>query len=134
MKVFSFSLPEWTDRIYYPNSIIEQVTDFMFGSFAGTPEITRLRYGFLMQEVMDRFQAKIDSTLSPDRSLWIYSAHDISVGSVLKMLGLYVRDCEQSGFDITHSHRFIVLNLSIFLFSHSVEATTICIRHSTGTV
>lgn len=54
-----------------------------------TPELARLKAGFLIREILDRFNQKIESQLNPDRTLWIYSAHDTTVANVLNSLGLF---------------------------------------------
>lgn len=54
-----------------------------------TVELARLFSGFLIKEMLDRFSMKINSTLQPDRSLWIYSAHEASIIGVLNSLGLF---------------------------------------------
>lgn len=54
-----------------------------------TPEMARLKSGFLIKEMMERFTKKIFSTLEPNRSLWLYSAHDETIANVLNSLGLF---------------------------------------------
>lgn len=51
--------------------------------------MARLKYGFLIEEILDRFSAKIGSTLSPDRNIWIYSGHDTTLAGVLNTLQLF---------------------------------------------
>lgn len=46
------------------------------------------KYGFLMKEMFDRFRNKTMSRLVPDRSLWLYSAHDLIIYGVLHFLGI----------------------------------------------
>lgn len=54
-----------------------------------TPKLARLKTGFLIREILDRFKNKIESQLDPDRTLWIYSAHDTTVANVLNSLSLF---------------------------------------------
>lgn len=49
--------------------------------------MARLKSGFLFKEILDHFSMKINSTLKPDRSLWVYSAHDITIINLLNSLG-----------------------------------------------
>lgn len=61
----------------------------MFRTFTRTPEMTRMKFGFLLREIVQHFMNKTESTLHPDRSLWLYSAHDYSITSLLDALGVY---------------------------------------------
>lgn len=54
-----------------------------------TKLMARLKAGFLIREIFNRFTMKRDLTLSPDRSLWIYSAHDLTIMNILAALDLY---------------------------------------------
>lgn len=54
-----------------------------------TKLLARLTTGFLIREILERFTMKKDSTLSPDRSLWVYSAHDETIFRILMSLRLY---------------------------------------------
>lgn len=83
-------LPEWTKTVFYPGSELEAMNDDFFKSYTQTQEMTRLKYGFLLQEIMNRFYAKIQSTLEPDRNIRFYSAHDHTIASLLNIFGLYV--------------------------------------------
>lgn len=69
---------------------MEKLGDEYQAIYTKTPEIARLKFGFLMYEILDRINAKIKSTLQPDRTLWIYSGHDKTIASILNILGLYV--------------------------------------------
>lgn len=57
---------------------------------ADTPQLARFQSGFLLKEILERFQKKIDSTLKPNRTLWLYSAHDLTISYMLHSLGLFV--------------------------------------------
>lgn len=54
-----------------------------------TTEMKRLKSGFLLKEILDRFKNKTLSTLSPDRSLFLYSAHDTTIAAMLNSLGVF---------------------------------------------
>lgn len=54
-----------------------------------TPELARLKSGFLIKEMMERFTSKIFGELEPDRVLWLYSAHDETIANMLNSLGLF---------------------------------------------
>lgn len=74
--------------MFYPDCDMEKVTRLWFRMDTSTKLMARLKYGFLIRDILERFTMKKDSTLSPDRSLHIYSAHDTTVANVLNSLGL----------------------------------------------
>lgn len=72
-----------------PNGVLDKVTKFMLIQDSETPELARLTSGFLLKEMLERFSQKVNSTLNPNRSLWLYSAHDYTMTNFLNSLGLY---------------------------------------------
>lgn len=48
-----------------------------------------MKAGFLMRDMLERFTKKKDGTLQPNRTLHIYSAHDITLAHMLNTLGLF---------------------------------------------
>lgn len=72
-----------------PGSDFEYIAMLWFAVFAPTPEMRKLKSGFLLKEILDRFTNKTQSTLSPDRSIWMYFAHDITISNMLSTLGLF---------------------------------------------
>lgn len=60
-----------------------------FALQTNTTELARLSVGFLIRDILDRFSSKIKSTLLPNRSLWLYSAHDSTIANILNSLGLF---------------------------------------------
>lgn len=54
-----------------------------------TKQLARLKSGFFIKAMFERFAQKINSTLKPDRSLWFYSAHDFIIADTLNSLELF---------------------------------------------
>lgn len=52
---------------------MEKMASFSFSMATNTELLARLKAGFLIREIFDRFTMKANSTLRPDRSLWVYS-------------------------------------------------------------
>lgn len=75
--------------MFYPGCELEEVCGLAFQLSTATPEMGRLKAGFLIREIFDRFNNKINGDLSPDRSVWIYSAHDSTIANVLNTLELF---------------------------------------------
>lgn len=67
----------------------EYLSNYVFHLNSETPAMTRFSAGFLIREMLQHFKDKIESKLSPDRSLWLYSAHDLTIATVLNGLGLF---------------------------------------------
>lgn len=72
-----------------PGGDFEYLMHYYFQMFTQTPEMKRIKSGYLLKEILDRFTNKTQSTLSPDRSLWLYFAHDITITNMLNSLGLF---------------------------------------------
>lgn len=85
----SSRLPEWTKKVFYPGCQLEELSGLAFQLSTATTVMARLKSGFLVREIFDRFYHKITGDLSPDRSIWIYSAHDSTIANVLNALGLF---------------------------------------------
>lgn len=75
--------------MFVPGGHMEMLSAMCFRINTSTPEMARLKAGFLFREMLDHFSQKIESKLVPDRSLWIYSAHDSTIASILNSIGLF---------------------------------------------
>ncbi|XP_049531866.1 prostatic acid phosphatase [Anopheles darlingi] len=83
----NFTLPDWTKEVYpEPLSSISAMT---FAVKTNTSQLARLKMGPLVKEILNRFRSKAAGKLKPDRSLWIYSAHDVTVASLLNALRVF---------------------------------------------
>lgn len=60
-----------------------------FATNTYTPKLARLKVGFLIKEMFQRFSNKSLSLSNPKQSVWIYSAHDTTVANLLNALGLF---------------------------------------------
>lgn len=80
-------LPEWAQKAI--NGPMEYIAKFDYKTYADTPELARLKSGFLLKEMLEHFSQKINSTLKPNRSLWLYSGHDLTILNMLNSLGLF---------------------------------------------
>lgn len=66
----------------------EDLANFVSTIYTRTPKFKRLRSGFLLKEILDRSRQKLLSSLSPDRSMWMYFAHLSTINDMLNSLGL----------------------------------------------
>ncbi|XP_031636521.1 uncharacterized protein LOC116349294 [Contarinia nasturtii] len=88
-KEMNKTLPEWTQSVLIPGGPFEKLAESWLVITSATTELKRLKSGFLLREIMDRFKSKTLSTLSPDRSFWLYSAHDVTITGILNSLGVF---------------------------------------------
>nr|CAD7587057.1 unnamed protein product [Timema genevievae] len=87
-ELYNLSIPEWTTS-YYPQPLRNLFLLESFIAAAGTEELQRLSTGPLLKEIIANTQAKVNGTLSPDRGLYIYSAHDSNVVDLLQGLDVF---------------------------------------------
>lgn len=62
------------------------MAQFSFQMKTRTRLMARLSIGFLLREMFERFQMKANGTLN--RKMFIYSAHDLTIVSLLRALNL----------------------------------------------
>lgn len=82
-------LPEWAEPVFKPGSDFEEIALEHFKTFTATPELARLSTGFLIREILNHCSQKMKKNLTPDRSMWLYSAHDATIASILHSFGRY---------------------------------------------
>lgn len=71
-SIYDLSLPAWAEKAIEPNGTMEYVAKYHLKLYTDTPLLARLKSGFLIKKMFDDFKQKIDSTLKPDRSLFLY--------------------------------------------------------------
>lgn len=89
---FTSSLAAWAQKAIERNGIMGYIAKYYFKLNTDTPQLARLSTGFLLKEIFERFAQKINKTLQPDRSVYIYSAHDGTVANLLNSFGLFEVD------------------------------------------
>ncbi|XP_063242696.1 prostatic acid phosphatase-like [Bacillus rossius redtenbacheri] len=87
-ELYNMTLPDWVWP-YYPNPLKNLYLLQQFITSAGTTELQRLSAGPMLKEIIENMQAKVNATLSPDRSLYVYSAHDSNVVNTLQALKVF---------------------------------------------
>lgn len=80
--------PAWVDRLYPNNENFARAAMKMYYLSTGTKFLAKFMSGFLLKDILDRFTAKIQNSLTPNRKLWMYSSHDSSVFSFLHALDI----------------------------------------------
>lgn len=72
-----------------PGGPFEQLALSWYADISATGDLKKFTSGFLLKEIFDRFKNKTQSKLSPDRSLWLYFAHDHTIATMLNSLNVY---------------------------------------------
>nr|XP_018912827.1 PREDICTED: prostatic acid phosphatase-like [Bemisia tabaci] len=86
-SLYGFGLPDWTAAVFpEPMKTVSSIA-FMLPSLS--QEMRRLKAGPLIGQITKHLEKKSRGKLTPDRKLWIYSAHDTTVAAVLMALNLY---------------------------------------------
>lgn len=75
--------------MFGPGTDFEWAADRYFRTYSMTKQLFRLSYGFVIRQIFDHFTAKIKGTLSPNRIMYLYSAHDTNIASILNAFGLF---------------------------------------------
>lgn len=86
---FSFSLPAWVDQI--DDTEMNDLFRRGFSVWTGTDTLKKIRSGFLLKDILDRFSRKLNPITAIDGSLqmYLYSAHDITIADMLNSLGIH---------------------------------------------
>lgn len=87
-SLYNKTLPTWTQSIY-PSAELDAISLLYYVLPAYNAQLAKFRVGYLLKELLDRSAAKVAGKLTPDRKVWVYSAHDINISTVLYALGLF---------------------------------------------
>lgn len=68
---------------------MEWISNRMFTINTNTPQLARLKSGFLIKDIFERFHNRSRSDDVTPQSLYVYSAHDNTIASILNSLGLF---------------------------------------------
>lgn len=71
------------------NQPMEYIAEVAPSTYARTPTLARFNFGYLHKEMLEHFTQKINSTLNPDRSVWLYSGHDQTILNALNGLRIH---------------------------------------------
>lgn len=87
-ELYNRTLPLWTKEVY-KSPRMSFATNLAFTLNTYTRPLARLKAGPLLKDILTRFETKFRKQLKPDRSLFIYSAHDTTVANLLNTLKLF---------------------------------------------
>lgn len=78
-------IPKWAAEAIDGNEMPE-IAKTVY-SLRSQPELVRIRSGFLLKEMLERFREKQKGELDPNRVLWMYSSHSSTISTLLNGLG-----------------------------------------------
>ncbi|XP_075990945.1 prostatic acid phosphatase-like isoform X2 [Anticarsia gemmatalis] len=92
-SLYNFTLPNWTHTVY-PKKM-QGPACYSFTTPTGTPLLARLKVGPLLKHINAQLLSVINATKYDvkHRTVQLYSAHDLTVGSVLNALGMFDGNC-----------------------------------------
>lgn len=85
-----FRLDDWAlNVIPQLADLFDKVSVIWYTGYIRTNETLKAKGGFLLREIFERIKDKTLGILNPDRSLWIYSAHDNTLINTLSVLNIF---------------------------------------------
>lgn len=82
-------ISEWGEALIEPDGPFERFVFDWYATRTATREMCKIKSGFLLKEMFDHFASKSQGKLSPDRSVWMYFAHDHTIINLLHTLRMY---------------------------------------------
>ncbi|XP_014251992.2 lysosomal acid phosphatase-like [Cimex lectularius] len=81
-----FKLPKWTKKIF-PTILTPYYVQAIAALIIGSPKMTRLTSGPVLENVNSQLQRKVNGTMVPDRRMYLLAAHDVTLIAILGGLG-----------------------------------------------
>ncbi|XP_063706342.1 venom acid phosphatase Acph-1 [Culicoides brevitarsis] len=85
-KESGLELPDWTEQIFpdrmYPATLRS------YTLFTETPYMKKIKGGALFTDILDKMIKKRNGLLSPNRSIFIYSGHDVTLVNIMHAMGI----------------------------------------------
>lgn len=84
-KLHDLPLPDWTNNVSMDT--LHTLAAENLAIFTDTTLMKRLKGGALLKEIITRMSNKSQNNLKPDLDLVLYSAHDLTIVSIMRTLG-----------------------------------------------
>lgn len=85
-KEVGLVLPDWTETIF-PEKLLPLAVRHLH-LLTETPFMRKIKGGALVTEIIDNMVKKKFKILTPERSIFIYSGHDVTLVNVMRALGI----------------------------------------------
>ncbi|EEZ98776.1 venom acid phosphatase Acph-1 [Tribolium castaneum] len=86
---FGLKLPQWASEVY--PQVLEDASAVDYELSTATPDLKKLSAGFLLRKIIQDSLAKQNGTLPEKRKIFLYSAHEWNVATMLRTLGVFYR-------------------------------------------
>jgi len=80
------ALPDWTENIY-PEEM-RPLAERSYALFTETHLMKRIKGGAFLTEILKKMQNKRRKNLNPDRKIFLYAGHDVTLVNVMNSLGI----------------------------------------------
>lgn len=89
----NLALPDWTEKVF-PDKMLPMAKRSL-ALFTETQFMKRIKGGMFITEVIENMTKKRTNLLNPNRSLFVYSAHDVTLSNVMRALGVTAETSEK---------------------------------------
>ncbi|XP_014224950.1 prostatic acid phosphatase [Trichogramma pretiosum] len=90
-SLYKKKLPEWTSNVY--PELLKPLAELSFTTQAYNKILQRFKSGPLLKEMINHMVLKSKNALTPDRKVWVYSAHDDTVANLMMTLNVFEPHC-----------------------------------------
>lgn len=104
------NLPDWTENVF-PDKMLPLAARNL-ELLTETPFMKKIKGGALVTEILDQMLKKRSGLLHPERSLFIYSGHDVTLVNVMRAVGVIDETSNKPDygatlvFELHHSHAY----------------------------
>ncbi|XP_044259034.1 venom acid phosphatase Acph-1-like [Tribolium madens] len=86
---YGLNLPEWTEGLY--PDIIEEAASVDYEIATANPTLRKLSAGSLLKKIIQDSVSKQNGSLPEERKIFLYSAHEFNVATMLRTLNVFHR-------------------------------------------
>ncbi|KAJ3664867.1 hypothetical protein Zmor_000406 [Zophobas morio] len=86
---YGLKVPEWTQGLY--PDLMEEAASVDYEFSTANPTLKKLSAGFLLKKILQDSVSKQNGTLSDERKVFLYSAHEFNVATMLRTLNVFYR-------------------------------------------
>lgn len=98
-KAIGLKLPEWTIEVF-PKKLLTMAKRNL-AVLTENAYMKRIKGGSFITEIVDIMSKKRESRLLPDRNLYIYSGHDVTLVNIMRALEIIEQTSEKPDFGAT---------------------------------
>lgn len=98
-KNAGLELPDWTENIF-PDKMLP-LAERSLALFTETPFMKKIKGGAIISELLDNMIRKRSGILMPERSIFIYSAHDVTLINLMRTMNIIDQTSGKPDFSAT---------------------------------